>query len=232
MTKDEIVLKIKEIKHALKAKDYVISYLEASNVSRNTAPDGTVFYLLEPMDSSLTTDRYGSNTIEVAGESFTCELEFGNWSSDFFNVIEDSSYDEEFDAEEYVEQVKELLSDVKEFLVGEYTDFYAQVKAYELMTKRKISNNCYEWTEYFKPISIDDFKPIEDVCHEKLTHNGVQYYLVQTNGNELMVVEADAKPNYRGHYETVLLTVDGDEIRDVSNAGLFYDSTQNEVVEN
>lgn len=143
MTREDIEQKIREIKSAIEKKDYTISYDEANNIREHEAPDGSTYYVVYDMDDARSSTYFGSNEIEIAGESFSCELERGEWESDYFTRIEEE-YGEE-DADDYIEEIKDIISDIDGFLSGEYTDLDSQISAYEVM------NNCtidqYYWYE-------------------------------------------------------------------------------------
>lgn len=228
MTREDIEQKIAEIKVAIERKDYQITYDEPNNISEHEAPDGSTFYLVNDMDGAKSSTSFGSNEIEIAGESFFCELEWGEWESDFFNQIEEE-YGED-DADDYIEEIKEIISDINEFLAGEYTDTDSQIEAYEVM------NNCTVYNYYWyededKPMDVVDFEPIESVCDETIDFKGNTYYIVEggLDDDEIIAVSADARPDCNGCYETVKLVVEEGGVVNVEDNSQLYNSTYNEL---
>ena len=208
MTYDEITKKVKEIKKAIKAGKYTIDYDEPNFVFEHTAPDGSKFYVLVDMDGVRSSNYFGENTIHVAGVSFKCELEEGEWESKFFDEIEDS-YElpkgKFVQKDELIEKIKEIVSEANGFLTGSIAfDGDLQIQAYEVMM------NC-QIDEYFldeigdMPMDISDFVPVEKECKDIIHVDNKKYYVVPESieGNTLIAVSEDAKPNRYGLYETV-----------------------------
>lgn len=228
MTHKEIKKKIAEIKSAIRKKDYKITYDEPNNISEVESPDGSTFYVVYDMDDAKSSTYFGSNEIEIAGESFCCELQWGEWESDYFTRIEEE-YGED-DAEDLIEEIKDIISDIDGFLAGEYSDTDSQIYVYEVMNNCTI-NNYYWYEDDDKPMAYSDFEPIESVCDEKVDFNGNTYYVVEgdLDGDELVAVPLDAEPDKYGRYETVMLVVDEGEIVDVKNSDKLFNSTYNEL---
>ena len=228
MTFEDIEQKIREIKSAIERKEYTITYDEPNNISECEAPDGSTFYVVYDMDSPRNSTFFGSNEIQIAGESFSCELEWGEWESEYFDKIEEE-YGED-DADDFIEEIKDLISDIDGFLSGEYKDLDEQISAYEVM------NNCtiddYYWYEdNEKPMDVDDFDPVESVCNETVEFDGKTYYVVDGDceDEEMVAVSSEAKPDCYGCYETVRLILEDGKVVDVEDNDQLYNSTENEL---
>jgi len=153
MTLSDIEQKIKEIESAIQAKDYEITYESANNIKECDAPDGSTYLLVYDMDDARSSTYFGSNTIYIAGEEFTCELEFGEWSSEYFDQIR-TEYGGD-DDEDLIEVIQDILSEIDDFLVGEYTDLDSQVEAYQVMNHCTVEE--YYWYEdNDRPMDYDD----------------------------------------------------------------------------
>ena len=208
MTYEELTKKIQEIEEAIAAKDYTIDYYPPNFFQELTAPDGSSFILHVDMDGIRSSNDFGSNTIHIAGVSLECELEYGEWKSKLFDEIEEK-YElpngDFVDKDELVERIKDIVSKAKGFLSGTITESAdQQVKAYEVMNNCKIEE--YFWYENDDhPMDIDEFIPIEDVCDDILHIDNKKYYVVPESfeGNTLIAVSEDAKPDRYGLYETV-----------------------------
>ena len=228
MTREDIEQKIADIKTAIKKKEYKIYYDGPNNIREHEAPDGSTFYVVYDMDDAKSSTYFGSNEIEIAGESFSCELEWGEWESDYFNQIEEE-YGED-DADDYIEEIKDIISDIDGFLAGEYKEMDDQIAAYELM------NNCsidsYYWYEdNERPMDACDFEPIESVCDETIDFGGKTYYVVEGDLDDdgIVAVPSDADPDCYGCYETVILVVKNGEVVDVEDNDQMFNSTENEL---
>lgn len=228
MTSEDIEQKIAEIKIAIQKKDYQITYDEPNNISEHEAPDGSTFYLVNDMDDARSSTYFGSNEIEIAGESFSCELEWGEWESDYFNQIEEQ-YGED-DADDYIEEIKEIISDINGFMAGEYTDTDSQIEVYEVMNNCVI-DNYYWYEDEDKPMDADEFEPIQSVCDETIDFNGNTYYVVEggLDDDEIIAVPSDAGPDCNGCYETMILVVEDGEIVNVEDNSQLFNSTYNEL---
>ena len=61
------------------------------------------------MDDAKSSTYFGSNEIEIAGETFSCELEWGEWEGSLFDQIEEEY--EGDDADDYIEEIKDIISE-------------------------------------------------------------------------------------------------------------------------
>lgn len=230
----EIKEKIEEIRTAIEKHDYQVDYEPANNIGRCFAPDGTECYVIENMDGPRSSTDFGRNSIDIAGETFCCELETGECESSYFNaILEDYEAGEgEPSAEEVIDTIIELLDTTDDFLVGEYTDVGSQITAYELMNNCVIEN--YYWCEdYDRPMDADDFTPIEEANDGIVELDGQKYYLVAPYGidddEDLYGVLVDAKPDRQGRYDIVhFLTEDGQPVA-IEDCCYQFDSTNYEL---
>lgn len=224
MTRKEIDQKILSIKNAIEAKEYRITYDEANNICCYEAPDGSCFYVVVDMDSARNSNYFGSNTLDIAEESFTCELEWGEWESDFFDEI-NNSLDSE-DADSIIDELKDLLRGVSGFLTGEHKGMDEQIEAYCIMNNCKIEN--YYWCEdYDKPMNVDDFIPINENNLDVMEYDGTRYYIVDNNStdSEIIAVSEKQTPDCYGKYETVRLHIFEGKITGIRSNDEKYNST-------
>ncbi len=228
MTRKDIEQKIREIKSAIEKKDYTISYDEPNNIGEHEAPDGSTFYVVYDMDDARSSTYFGSNEIEIAGETFSCELEWGEWESDYFDEIQEE-YDGD-DADDYIEEIKDIISEIDGFLAGEYSDMDSQIEVYEVMNNCSIDHYYwYEDTE--KPMDVNNFKPVESVCSETVDFDGQSYYVVEggMDDDEIVAVPSDAEPDCNGCYKTVILVVEDGEVVDENSNDQYFNSTEGEL---
>lgn len=212
MTYEELTNKIKEIEEAISAGNYTIDYDCPNNISERTAPDGSTFYVLTDMDGIKSSNYFGSNKIFVAGVSFKCELEYGEWESDLFDEIEDEYElpdDEYIDKEEIIERIQDIVCEADGFISGSRTEGEDQISVYETMTGREVED-YYMWEDSDIPMDVDEFVPAEETCDDTIAIADKKYYVVpeSIDGNTLIAVSEDAKPDKYGLYPTVMVISD------------------------
>ena len=231
MTKEDIEKKIEEIKLAISKKDYEIEYYEPNNIREHTAPDGTVFLMIYGDDAGCGGD-FGGNSINIAGEEFYCSFdEDSSLESSYFNKIYKLAKTEDFNADDYIDEIKDLIYSIDGFFSPYQTDTEQQVYLYNLINGTDYEGFYMDETDTM--IDKDDFCPISPDYYDTIVYNGNSYYLITNSDNlqenETYAVSVEAKPNAYGCYDMVIFTLDNGKVIDISESDKQYDSTNDKI---
>ena len=224
MEYSELRAAIDEIINAIKEGKYKVSFDVSNNIRECTAPDGRTFYKIVDMDDAQSSNDYGTCYVDVNGYSFSCDLETGEYESDFFDDIEDEYTLEDgtiVDRDDLIEEVIDAFDDTDDIYFGVYKDIDAQMEIFAKIYKIENPEYYSRW-DGDCPVDIyddwNDFTKPEDLDYGSVTYNGDVYYLVDEptgeDGEELHAVSSKATSSDDGCYDTVLLTVnhgDNDE---------------------
>lgn len=155
---------------AISDKDYDITIDEPNNLSVRTRSDGSEYIVVYSMDDARSSTYFGSCTIDVAGHEFTCELEWGEWSCDIEELLDD-------------EEILDAIKDIDGMLYGEMTDMDSQIEVYNAAHGTNIQE--YFWCEDDDcPMDPDDMSTLDDFNWGTYEYDGKTYYLVDDEINE------------------------------------------------
>ena len=213
----EVKETIDGIVKAIKKGEYEVSYEDSNNIRECTAPDGRTFYKFVDMDDAKSSNCYGSCTVYVDGHEFSCDWEYGDYESAFFDEI-DEEYELEDGSrvfkEDLIETVVDAFNDRKDIFFGAYSDMDSQM---ELFSKiYHIKNPEYYWYEDdYCPVDINDgwhdYKEPEELGYGTVFFKHLKYYLVEQPSNvgeeQLHAVHCKAEPDDHGHFDTVILDI-------------------------
>ncbi|MDD6622617.1 MAG: hypothetical protein PUE90_07920 [Bacteroidales bacterium] len=106
----------KSFKTAVKKGEYKISYEEPDNVCLHTCSDGTEYYVIYGDDCGSGVDA-GSCTVEVAGHTFVCDLNNGEWFIDD-HCLESYNFGNNNEEPFSKYDIIDILEDIPEVLFG------------------------------------------------------------------------------------------------------------------
>lgn len=69
--------------------DYSVEISGPNNVEERTRKDGSVYYIVLDRDEVRSSNDAGSCVVEIAGETFECNLNSGEWSSSIDEAVDD-----------------------------------------------------------------------------------------------------------------------------------------------
>ena len=158
MEYSEVRAAIDEIINAIKEGKYDVSFDEPNGIKKCTAPDGRTFYKVVDMDGVKSSNDFGTCYVDVNGHSFSCDLETGEYESDFFDDIEDEYVLEDgttVDKDDLIEEIIDAFNDTDDIYFGEYTDVADQMAVFAHINK--IDNPEYYWFEDRDcPVDVDE----------------------------------------------------------------------------
>ena len=134
MTEKELVLK------AIEDGEYEVEIVEPNNVRYHERYDGTPFYVTVGDDIKFGVCA-GSCTVYVREHSFTCELDYGEWSGD--DLLDDD--------------IIEALEDADGVIWGEHLELDAQWEVYSA------ANNITEDIPYFWCEDDECYKDVDEL---------------------------------------------------------------------
>ena len=235
---------IDKVVSAINKGNYTVEYESPNCVEECTALDGHTFYKGIDLDSPKTSNDFGYCQVTVEGYTFACDLNNGDYESDFFDQI-DNMYEvngEIINKQELIEEITDLLDEKDGIYFHMLDDFDEIMQVYALANN--IENpEYYYWDDDDCPIDEDDdYESITKPCeldYGEVTFNKHTYYLVEDpnyeDDEQLHAVDSEEKPSNDGQYSTVLLTLkykkNGDmKVTSCDECDDVYDAVEYEII--
>lgn len=219
MNENDVKTFISDLKECVKANRYKINYYSANNVEAEQTADGRTVLIIYDVDSACSSNNFGSNSIDIAGQKFSCDLEDGELCSDYFDAMRTELGDA---AEPLIDEITDALRRVGNFLIGSYTSCDEQAEAYSLM--EGIEYDDYYWHDD-RPLMADDIVRVEDSGYDTIEFQGETYFIIDYDDNDnLIVVCEGTEMDDGGRYFTELITMEGDKPVSVDDYDAMYNA--------
>lgn len=153
-----------EILKAIKEKDYDIFIDGPNNVRCRERRDGSCYLVIVDMDDAKNSNYFGQSTLDVAGHWFRCDLEYGEWSSDMEELLED-------------DDIIEAIEEIDGLPCGCMTDPECQADLYNM-------ENGTDYTEFYWygddecPMNPEYMSELPDFKYTTYEFDGEEYHLV------------------------------------------------------
>ena len=151
------------ILNAIRRGDYEIEIEEPNNIICRMHPDGSLFYVLRGDDIKFGVWA-GSCRVTIEGIAFDCDLNYGDWSSDDAELLEDS-------------EVLDAIESIDGVICGEHHSDDELISIYEAANKCKVEEYYGCWEDNIPP-DASDIRPLnEKAWLTALEFDGETYYI-------------------------------------------------------
>lgn len=190
---------------AIRKGEYEVQIEEPNNIMHRRHPDGTDFYVLRGDDIKFGVSA-GSCSVTVEDITFTCELDWGEWSGDDEELLEDG-------------EVMDAIGRIDGVICGEHHTDDEYISIFEAANGFPVEEYYGCWEDDI-PMDADDMTPLDRMSHvTALEHEGRTYHVIRDELHEADVdhegyrwaYAAHGKPDNWGRYRCVTVLLEGEE---------------------